>query len=172
MSDIDPERRAISTLPLSARTAGSNTNSPSFHVIKVPPVADSVDRLQRVVVEYCIQPLGTATRQAVWWTSYVVVTRPGTLTRLSGVYTEWNEFGTLSSQAPVGIIAPRTSGISIAGIDKGVLNGNQTNGTVLQIVDLRGTSSKAEIYAVLVASGMHDGAYQVHGQASLEYKVW
>jgi hypothetical protein len=94
------------------------------------------------------------------------------LTKLSGVYTEWNEFGTLSSQAPVGIIAPRTSGISIAGIDKGVLNGNQTNGTVLQIVDLRGTSSKAEIYAVLVASGMHDGAYQVHGQASLEYKVW
>ncbi|KDR71727.1 hypothetical protein GALMADRAFT_777159 [Galerina marginata CBS 339.88] len=171
MSDIDLAKRAISTLPLSARTS-SNTNSPSFHVIKVPALDGSADRLQRLVVEYCIQPLGTATRQAVWWTSYVVVARPGTLTRASGVYTEWNEFGTLSSQAPVGIIAPRSSGISIADINKGVLNGNQTNGTVLQVVDLSGTSSKAEIFAVLVASGMHDGAYQVHGQASLEYKVW
>lgn len=160
----------VETLPLSARTS-QNTNSPSFHVIKVPALVGSVSHLRHLSVEFCIQPLGTAGNQAIWWTSYVIISRQGTLTRGSGVYTEWDEFGRVLSHPPTGIIAPRTSGIQIADISKGVLNGNQTNGTVLRIVDLKDVEQNVEIFALLVATGMHDGRYQAHGQATLEYSI-
>ena len=100
-----------------------------------------------------------------------MIARAGTLTRGTGVYTEWSEFGTVRSHPPTGIIVPRTSGIFISDIDKGVLNGNKTNGTVLRVVDLSGSRNNSEIFAVLVASGMHDGVYQVHGQATLEFRT-
>jgi hypothetical protein len=165
---IDRERRVVETLPLSARTS-QNTNSPSFHIIKLPALAGNISHLRHLVVEFCIQPLGKTESQAIWWTSYVIISRQGTLTRGSGVYTEWDEFGEVLSHPSTGIIAPRTSGIQIADISKGVLNGNHTNGTVLRVVDLKDMEQNVEIFAVLVASGMHDGAYQVHGQATLEY---
>jgi len=159
----------VETLPLSPRTS-QNTNSPSFHVIKLPALAGNISHL-RLVVEFCIQALGSVERQAIWWTSYVIISRQGTLTRGSGVYTEWDEFGKVLSHPPTGVIAPRTSGIQIVDISKGVLNGNQTNGTILRVVDLRDMDRNVEIFAVLVASGMHDGVYQAHGQATLEYKI-
>ena len=165
---IDYERRVIETLPLSARTSQT---SPSFHVIKLPALAGNINHLRHLVVEFCIQPLGTVERQAIWWTSYVIISHKGTLTRGSGVYTEWDEFGKVLSHPPTGIIAPRTSGIHIADISKGVLNGHQTNGTVLRVVDLRDIETNTEIFVVLVASGMHNGAYQAHGQATLEYRI-
>jgi hypothetical protein len=169
-SPIDLERRVVETLPLSARTS-QNTNSPSFHIIKLPAPAGTISHLRHLSVEFCIQPLGTAERQAIWWTSYVIFSRQGTLTQGSGVYTEWDEFGRVLSHPPTGIIAPRTSGIQIADISKGVLNGNQTNGTVLRIVDLKDMEKNVEIFALLVATGMHDGRYQAHGQATLEYNI-
>ena len=131
-----------------------------------------MDRLQRLVVEFCIQPLGTASRQEIWWIAYVVIARPGAWTTASGVYTEWNEFGTVTSQSAIGIITPWTdNNFSIIDIKKDVLNGNQTNGTVLQVVDLNEHQSNIEVFAVLVATGMHDGAYQVHGQATLDFRL-
>lgn len=168
---MDRERRVVETLPLSARSI-HNTNSPSFHVMKLSVPAQNISQLRHLVVEFCIQPLGTAMRQAIWWTSYVIISRHGTLTRGSGVYTEWNEFGKVLSHPRTGIIAPRTSGIRIADISKGVLNGNQTNGTILRVVDLENMNTNVDIFALLVASGMHDGAYQAHGQATLEYRMW
>ena len=169
---IDLARRVISTLPLSQRTSAANTNSPSFHVIKLPALDRNVDRLRHLVVEYCIQPLAQVNHQAVWWTAYVVLARLGTLTRATGVYTEWSEFGTVSSHPAIGIVSSRTSGILIADIRKGVSNGpGPSNGTVLQQVDLSSTSNNLEIFALLVATGMHDGGYQVHGQARLEYRI-
>ena len=162
----------VATLPLSART-NQNTNSPSFHIVKLPPPDGNVDRLRQVVAEFSIQPLGTSGRQAIWWTSYVVLARRGTLTAGSGVTTDWSEFGTFASPQ-MGVTAnvtPRTNGIIIADTSKGVLNGNQTNGTVLRVVDLSATPSNVDIFAVLVASGMHDGAYQVSGQARLEFRL-
>ncbi|KIL56775.1 hypothetical protein M378DRAFT_172428 [Amanita muscaria Koide BX008] len=167
---VEVVKSVVEPLPLSART-NQNVNSPSFHIIKLPSPGANSDRLRRVVAEYCIQPLGSATRQAIWWTSYIVIARTGTLTRKTGVYTDWTEFGTLSSQPATGIIAPRDSGIIIVDTNKGVLNGNQTNGTVLQVVDMSEVSSNVDVYALLVASGMHDGAYQVSAQARLEYRV-
>lgn len=160
----------IEILPSSPRT-GQNTNLPSFHVIKLPPV--TIDKRQ-LVLEFCIQPVGTLQQQAIWWTSYAVFARPGFLNKGTGVYTEWNEFGTFASPQ-MGIMAtvtPRTNGIVIGDIGKGVLNGNQTNGTVLRVIDLKGLGAaqgNVDIYAVLVATGMHDGAYQVGGQARLEF---
>ena len=172
MPDYISTNRSIAELPLSTRTTERNTNSPSFHIIKLPALTGNVDRLQRLVAEFCIQPGGTASRQAIWWTAYVVIARPGALATESGVFTEWNEFGTLGSQSAIGIIAPWTDGnFSIIDIKKGVLNGNQTNGTVLQVVDLSGHQSNIEVFAVLVATGMHDGAYQVHGQATLDFRL-
>jgi hypothetical protein len=170
--DYISTNRVTAALPLSARTAERNTNSPSFHIIKLPALTGNVDRLQRLVVEFCIQPLGTASRQAIWWTSYVVIARSGALKTGSGVYTEWNQFGTLGSQSAIGIIAPWTDGnFSILDISKGVLNGNHTNGTVLRVVDLSERQGNIDVFAVLVASGMHDGAYQVHGQATLDFRL-
>ncbi|KAM6493129.1 hypothetical protein JOM56_011263 [Amanita muscaria] len=147
---VEVVKSVVEALPLSARTS-QNVNSPSFH--------------------YCIQPLGSASRQAIWWTSYIVTARTGTLTRKTGVYNDWTEFGTLSSQPATGIIAPRESGIIIVDTSKGVFNGNQTNGTVLQVVDMSEVSNNVDIYALLVASGMHNGAYQVSAQARLEYRL-
>ncbi|KAJ3560793.1 hypothetical protein NP233_g10603 [Leucocoprinus birnbaumii] len=167
---FDCERRVSETLPLSPRTS-RNTNSPSFHIIKLPALAGHISHLLNLVVEFCIQPLGAVKHQAIWWTSYVIISRRGILTRGSGVYAEWNEVGKVLSHPATGIIAPRTNGIQIADISKGVLNGNQTNGTVLRVVDLKDIERNAEIFAVLVASGMHDGAYQAHGQATLEYRI-
>lgn len=98
----------------------------------------------------------------------------GTLTRGTGVYDEWGEFSTALTGANgvVGVISLRESGILIADMRKGVLNGNQTNGTVLLSVSLSEDWAQLnptmQIFAVLVASGMHDGSYQVHGQARLE----
>ncbi|KIL64612.1 hypothetical protein M378DRAFT_24484 [Amanita muscaria Koide BX008] len=167
---VEVVKSVVEALPLSARTS-QNVNSPSFHVIRLPSPGGNEDRLRRIVAEYCIQPLGSVTRQAIWWTSYIVIARTGSLTRRTGVYTDWTEFGTLSSQPATGIIDPRESGIIIADTSKGVLNGNHTNGTVLQVVDLSGVSNNVDIYALLVASGMHDGAYQVSAQARLEYRL-
>jgi hypothetical protein len=84
---------------------------------------------------------------------------------------EWDEFGRVLSHPPMGIIAPWTSGIQIADISKGVLNSNHTNGTVLKVVDLKDMEQNIEIFALLVASGMHNGPYQAHGQAMLEYCI-
>jgi uncharacterized protein YneF (UPF0154 family) len=167
-SPVDSDMRIVETLPLSARTS-QNTNSPSFHIMKLRTLTGTT--LRRLSVEFCIQPLGDVGRQAIWWTSYVIVSRPGTFTRGSGVYAEWDEFGRVLSHPPTGIIAPRTTGIQIADINKGVLNGPNTNGTVLKVVDLKGTEDNAEIFALLVATGMHDGRYQAHGQATLEYSI-
>jgi len=64
-------------------------------------------------------------------------------------------------------VTPRTTDINIVDISKGV---SHTNETVLQVVDLSETPSNTEIFAVLVATGMHDGAYQVGGQARLEFR--
>jgi len=133
-----------------------------------------VDRLRQVAVEFCIQSVATSQAQAIWWTCYVIVAHRGTLTRETGVYTEWSEFGSFSipQGSVVATVTPRTSGIFIADIDKGVLNNRQApNGTVLRVVDLSGRGSNQDIFAVLVASGMHDGGYQVHGQARLEYLI-
>jgi len=63
------------------------------------------------------------------------------------------------------------SGIHIADISKGVVNGHTTNGTVLRVVDLRNMERDVEIFALLVATGMYDGVYQAHGQAALEYII-
>lgn len=170
--NISRARRAVAILPSSVRTTAQNTNSPSFHIIKLPAPDGTVDRLQRVVAEFCIQPLGTVERQAIWWTSYVVIAQRGTLTRGSGVYVEWAEFGSFATPQ-MGVTAnvtPRTSDIVIADTSKGVLNGPNTNGTVLRVVELNETPSNVDVFAVLVATGMHDGAYQVLGQARVEFR--
>ncbi|KXN84229.1 hypothetical protein AN958_12882 [Leucoagaricus sp. SymC.cos] len=173
---IDLARRVTATLP--ARTS-ENMNSPSFHVMKLPVPTQDVGRLRHLVVEYCIQSqVTTHPGQAIWWTSYVVFAHPGTLTRGTGVYTEWSEFGTVSSQPAVGIISPRPSGILIADMSKGVLtcrgsDNNPSHGVVLRNVDLSGAETNLEIFAILITTitGMYDRKYQVHGQARLEYRI-
>lgn len=97
-----------------------------------------------------------------------MIARRGTLTRGTGIYEEWSEFGSFASaqMSVMASVTVRTNGFVILDTSKGVLN-NLTNGKVLRVVDLSGLPSNIEIFAVLVASGMHDGAYQVGGQARL-----
>ncbi|KAI9777254.1 MAG: hypothetical protein M1839_008984 [Geoglossum umbratile] len=147
------------------------TNVPSFHVLKLPAVSADVTALRRVFVEWAIQPLSTTHGSAIWWTAYVLLARRGVLTRGTGVYSEWSEFANLSSQSAISIVNPRRDGVHIAEIAKGVLNGPQTNHAFVQNVNMHGTTTNLEVFACLVASGMHDGGYQVHGQARLEYRV-
>lgn len=164
---MNRQRRVVQTLGLSARTA-EHTNSPQFHIIKVPSPQGRVSH-PHLSAEFCIQRrLGS--NGILWWTSYVLISRRGTLTRESGVYTEWSEFCTVVSQPACGIVAPRTDGILIVDSSKGVLD-PPANGTVLRLVDLPALEDDLEIFAVLVVSGMHDGNYQVHGQSMLEYRV-
>lgn len=173
---INEARRVSDRLPVLARSRAANTNSASFHVIKLPaPNLGDEFRFRHLVAEFAIQPLGQVSRQAIWWNSYVVLATPGRLTRGTGVYTEWNEFATGGFAAAP--IVSSTNGILIADISKGVLNGSATinsaeNGVVLRKVDLSAMSTKnVEIFAVLITTGMHDGEYQVHGQATLEMRI-
>jgi len=163
-----PARRAIATIPFTSRPAWQNVQDPSFHILRLPSGAQGSNRLKSLVVEYGIESLATTNRQAIWWTSYVVVARPGILNiRESGVYAEWDEFANILPYP--GTISPQTGDIDIVDIEKGVLN-NGLSGTVLRQVDMSGTSIEVEIYAVLVASARHDPAYQVSAQARLEFE--
>ncbi|KIL64610.1 hypothetical protein M378DRAFT_163070 [Amanita muscaria Koide BX008] len=114
---VEVVKSVVEILPLSPRTI-QNTNFPSFHILNLPSPDGNLVRLRRIVAEYCIQPAGSVPHQAIWWTSYIVLARRGILTRATGVYTDWTEFGTGSS-----IVAPRNNGIIIADMSKGVLNG-------------------------------------------------
>ena len=98
------------------------------------------------------------------------------MSRETGVYDEWNEFGNITSPSAIGICNVHINrGIIIADISKGVCNGNQTNHAFVRDLDLQQNrhelSEAHDIYAVLITASMHDGSYQVHGQARLEYYI-
>jgi len=137
-----------------------------------------MDRLQQLVVEYTIQSTSgfNLYNSSVWWTSYVVLAVRGTLTRGTGIYTEWDEFGTLSNTQAGGVanVTLRSSGIIVLDISKGVISPHTSpHGAVLRVVDLSGIRMRddMEIFAVLVAAGRNQGGYEVQGQAMLEYSI-
>ena len=169
-TEISCLRSVRAALPLSARSR-DNTNSPSFHVLRLPAIPANPTRLRRIFVEWAIQPLGVLPQQAIWWTAYIFVVPPGTLDKATGVYTEWNQFATLSSQSAVGIVNLRPENIYTTDVHKGVINGRQTNHAMVRVADLNETPSDFVVYSCLVASATYDGAYQVHGHARLEYVV-
>ena len=101
-----------------------------------------------------------------------MVATPGILTRDTGVYPEWNEFGVTTEHGqPTGMILPRTSGIIIVDMWKGVVQPSTAHAFTRE-VNLEGASKKADFYVCLVAAGMHDSdGYRIHGQARLEYSL-
>jgi len=164
MADIFAQNAAVNaTLPVVPQ---SEANRPAFHVIRLPNAETRPPGT--VLSEWAIQPLSdNVARQACWWTSYIIFAKKGLLQQGTGVYPSWKEFATLSSQGSFMNVQPRTDGI-IFHITKGVTAGFLGNAAIVdEFKTPQGVPYDSDVYVCLVVAGMHDGRYQVHGQARL-----
>jgi hypothetical protein len=164
MADIFAQTTAVNaTLPVVPQ---QDANRPVFHVIKLPSMGARPPGT--VLSEWAIQPLSdNVARQACWWTSYIIFARRGLLRLDTGVYDTWNEFATLSPHGSFMNVQPRTDGI-IFHLTKGVSVGFLGNAAITdEFTTPRGLPHDSDVYVCLVVAGMHDGRYQVHGQARM-----
>lgn len=120
---IDWSTKSVTAVLPSSPKGQEHTNSPNCHVMKLLPEIPYPPRLLRIIVEWAIQPFFLAGgAQTIWWTSYVFFIPRGALARGTGVYTEWSEFGSVSSHPTIGIINLRPENIKIIDIAKGAGN--------------------------------------------------
>jgi hypothetical protein len=164
MADIFAQNTAVNAvLPVIAQTEANRT---VFHVIRLPNAGTRPPGT--VLSEWAIQPgSDNVARQACWWTSYIIFAKKGLLHQGTGVYTSWNEFATLSSTGSFMNVQPRPDGI-IFHMTKGVTTGFLGNAAFTdEFHTPRGVPYDSDVYVCLVVAGMHDGRYQVHGQARL-----
>lgn len=164
MADIFAQNTAVNaTLPVVPQ---SEANRTIFHVIRLPNAGTRPPGT--VLSEWAIQPsIDNVVRQACWWTSYIIFAKKGLLQQGTGVYPSWREFATLSSSGSFMNVLPRPDGI-IFHMTKGVTTGPLDNAAIIdEFQTPRGVPYDSDIYVCLVVAGMHDGRYQVHGQARL-----
>ncbi|KAI5803954.1 hypothetical protein DFH27DRAFT_553469 [Peziza echinospora] len=165
--DIDCLRSVSTALPLVRR---NDPDTPTFHIMKLPAI-QSQSVLTRVLVEWGVQGLGLA-GQGMWWTSYVILAKRGTLNASTSVLPAWDEFGTFPfpNHGVAAMVAPRADGIWIADISRGASGTpEQRNIAVAIEADVSGAPAHLDVFACLVATGTRFGAYQVMGHARLEY---
>ncbi len=164
MADIFAQAAAVTaTLPVVPQ---QSVNRPVFHVIKLPSMGARPS--WTVLSEWAIQPLTEGvTRGACWWTSYIIFASRGLLSVGTGVYSSWNEFAAISPYGSFMNVQPRTNGI-VFHLTKGVSTGPLGNAAIAdQFTSPPGLPTDSDVYVCLVVAGMHDGRYQVHGQARM-----
>lgn len=158
MGDLFFEPAAVGTLDVKPQT---KTTGVEFHVVKLG--ATEKESSWEVLAEWAILPLAnqSGSQQCMWWTSYIIIGRAGTLgDKLTGVYESWDEFVENPSPSRI-IMTPKESGI-VYHVNRGVATGD------VAVVDMFRPAGKvpvgSDVYACLVVCGPSGWYYQVHGQ--------